>query len=83
MNASRIRRFVIAATIVGATSSGAVLASSAFADSPHRPAAPQHAPGSSQWTPNDCVRMNQGDYIACNVGNSGRGDLPYHTVSVR
>lgn len=82
MNASRTRRFVIIATLVGATSTGAALAATASADSPHRSVAPQHAPASKQWTPNDCVQMNQGDYVACNVGNSGRGDLPYHSVSV-
>jgi hypothetical protein len=31
-------------------------------------------------TPNDCIRLNGGDYNACNVGNSGRGDLPYRHV---
>jgi hypothetical protein len=30
-------------------------------------------------TPNDCIAMNGGDFKACNVGNSGRGDLPYLT----
>jgi roadblock/LC7 domain-containing protein len=33
-------------------------------------------------TPNDCIRLNGGDYNACNVGNSGRGDLPYQPVHV-
>jgi hypothetical protein len=33
------------------------------------------APGPS--TPNQCIRQNGGDYNACNVGNNGRGDLPY------
>ena len=28
-------------------------------------------------TPNECIRINGGDFNACNVGNSGRGDLPY------
>ena len=28
------------------------------------------------YTPNDCIRLNHGDFNACNVGNSGRGDLP-------
>ena len=32
-------------------------------------------------TPNQCIRLNYGDYTACNVGNSGRGDLPYHRVA--
>ena len=31
-------------------------------------------------TPNDCIRLNGGDYNACNVGHSGRGDLPYRPV---
>ena len=28
-------------------------------------------------TPNSCITANGGDWNACNVGNSGRGDLPY------
>jgi hypothetical protein len=31
-------------------------------------------------TPNECIRVNGGDWTACNVGNSGRGDLPYLPV---
>jgi Ni,Fe-hydrogenase III small subunit len=31
-------------------------------------------------TPNSCITVNGGDYNACNVGNSGRGDLPYGPV---
>ncbi len=31
-------------------------------------------------TPNQCITLNGGDYNACNVGNSGRGDLPYRPV---
>lgn len=37
-------------------------------------------PAHHVMTPNECVQINQGDYVACNVGNSGRGDLPYRTV---
>jgi hypothetical protein len=32
-------------------------------------------------TPDQCIRLNHGDYNACNVGNSGGGDLPYHRVA--
>lgn len=32
-------------------------------------------------TPNQCMRVNGGDFNACNVGNSGRGDLPYRSVT--
>ena len=28
-------------------------------------------------TPNACITANGGDWNGCNVGNSGRGDLPY------
>jgi hypothetical protein len=31
-------------------------------------------------TPNSCIELNQGDWNACNVGNSGRGDRPYKPV---
>jgi hypothetical protein len=36
-------------------------------------------------TPNGCIAMNGGDFKACNVGNAGRGYLPYvtlHSVAV-
>jgi hypothetical protein len=33
-------------------------------------------------TPNSCIRANRGDYNACNVGNSGRGDLPYRPAAI-
>jgi hypothetical protein len=28
-------------------------------------------------TPDSCIERNHGDWNACNVGNSGRGDRPY------
>src|ERR1700710_654078 len=28
-------------------------------------------------TPNSCIERNHGDWNACNVGNSGAGNLPY------
>ena len=28
-------------------------------------------------TPNECIRINGGDFNACNVGNSGSGNGPY------
>jgi len=39
------------------------------------------APNRQPDTPNHCIRVNHGDYNACNVGNSGGGDLPYHRVA--
>ena len=29
--------------------------------------------------PDACITVNGGDWNACNVGNSGRGDLPYRS----
>jgi hypothetical protein len=34
-------------------------------------------------TPNACIKLNHGDFNACNVGNSGRGDLPYRPVTTK
>jgi hypothetical protein len=31
-------------------------------------------------TPASCIERNHGDWNACNVGNSGRGDQPYKPV---
>jgi roadblock/LC7 domain-containing protein len=77
------KRFLIAATIVAATSTGVVAAA---ASTPRSAATHVHTTSgttSGSWTPNDCVRANGGDYAACNVGNSGRGDLPYLVVRAR
>ena len=34
----------------------------------------------SRSTPDSCIELNQGDWNACNVGNSGAGNLPYRRV---
>ena len=44
---------------------------------PPASAAPDRSVGSS--TPNSCIEANGGDWTACNVGNSGRGDRAYRT----
>jgi hypothetical protein len=66
---ARRRRLMMAAT-TGALAAAAASYSIASAASP---------PPVS--TPNRCIQVNGGDYNACNVGNSGRGDLPYRPVS--
>jgi hypothetical protein len=38
---------------------------------------------SRSHTPDDCIRLNGGDLNACNVDNSGAGDLPYRHATVR
>ncbi|MDQ1484623.1 MAG: hypothetical protein QOJ62_316 [Actinomycetota bacterium] len=32
-------------------------------------------------TADSCIALNQGDWNACNVGNGGRGDLPYTPIT--
>lgn len=76
MSSIRTRRLAIIAALIGATSGGAAFAATAVADS--APAAPARI--QQHWTPNQCIQMNGGDYTACNVGNSGRGDLPYSVM---
>jgi hypothetical protein len=47
---------------------------------PSLSAAPRHdAPRSA--TPESCIELNHGDWNACNVGNRGRGDLPYNRIA--
>lgn len=71
MNSSHVKRLAVAAVVAMAMSGGVAVAAAS-------------GPASSRvWTPNDCVRLNRGDYNACNVGNSGRGDLPYRPVHVK
>lgn len=46
-----------------------------------RPAPSPTAPAIGGFaSPNRCIEINRGDWNACNVGNSGRGDLPYRVV---
>jgi len=60
----------LAATILGGIGIGTATGSG---EPRTRPASHE----TSRLTPDDCIRVNGGDYNACNVGNSGRGDLPY------
>jgi hypothetical protein len=76
------KRIIISATLVAATSTSATFVAASSAGVEIKPVSP--APASRvvpYLTPDDCIRMNGGDYNACNVGNSGRGDLPYRLVS--
>ncbi len=75
MNTSHTRRYVIATTLLAAATTGALLTTTTSSGS--TPARTGPASTSRSWTPNDCIRLNGGDFNACNVGNSGRGDLPY------
>ena len=52
--------------------SGLAVAAAILAGTPSGTAAP-----ATPSTPNECIALNRGDWNACNVGNSGRGDLPY------
>ncbi len=40
-----------------------------------------HGAAPAPNTPNRCIQLNGGDVTACNVGNRGRGDLPYRRVT--
>jgi hypothetical protein len=79
MNTIRISTLAVTATL--ALASGGLAASSSSNPS-HRPA-PTTAISRPGNTPDECIRLNAGDYNACNVGNSGRGDLPYRSLDHR
>jgi hypothetical protein len=66
---TRLRHRVVAA--VAALAAAGTAYATASAATPNR----------QPITPNQCIRLNGGDYNACNVGNSGRGDLPYRRVA--
>jgi hypothetical protein len=80
MHTKHARRAVIIATLVAGTSSGAALAATSDSGAAPRHTTPTSGFSSPAFTPDDCIRRNGGDYNACNVGNSGRGDLPYQSV---
>jgi aminoglycoside phosphotransferase (APT) family kinase protein len=65
----RYRRRIVAAL--------AALAVAGAAFTPAEAGTPNRQPN----TPNQCIRLNHGDYNACNVGNSGGGDIPYRGVA--
>jgi hypothetical protein len=66
---TRYRRWIVAA-VATVAAAGTVYATAGDA-TPHH---------SQPSTPNQCILLNHGDFNACNVGNSGRGDLPYKPV---
>ena len=67
------RRRRVAAAVAAVAVAGAAYTTAEAATPNRQPNTPN--------TPNQCIRLNHGDYNACNVGNSGRGDLPYHRVA--
>ena len=53
-----------------------------FGAAPFVSLAPAQARDSQESaTPNSCMERNHGDFTACNVSNSGRGDLPYRPIA--
>ena len=64
---TRVRRLIVLTTAVAAVSTAYTAASAS-------------PPNDQPMTPNQCIALNGGDYNACNVGNSGRGDL--HRMSL-
>jgi len=72
-------KIVLSVTVLAVVATATVATTTGSQASAPKPASTSTAP----FTPNDCVRRNGGDYNACNVGNSGRGDLPYQTVGPR
>ena len=82
MNITYVRRCAIAAVLAAATGGGVAIAAASTPHATQRPARTAvHGPATAKrWTPTDCIRLNQGDFNACNVGSRGRGDLPYRPV---
>ena len=76
------KRLVITATLIGAASTAAaIVPTSSSGMSVRQSGTTSNSSITRSWTPNDCIKLNGGDFNACNVGNSGRGDLPYQPVS--
>ena len=76
---NRTKTLVVATAFVAlATGGGLTLANAASGDD--RPAKAPETVTPYQLTPDDCIRINGGDYNACNVGNSGAGNLPYRVI---
>jgi hypothetical protein len=52
----------------------------AFGAAPSLASAPQ-SDSLLSASPDSCIAQNLGDWNACNVGNSSRGELPYKSVT--
>lgn len=78
---SNVKRIVVSAALVAAASATAAILSTSATGTGIRQGGPSSSTVHQTWTPNDCIRLNHGDFNACNVGNSGRGDLPYQPVT--
>lgn len=74
INTRSLKRVAVVATLAALTGGGVAIADVAPAASSPK------TTHSTVWTPNDCIRVNHGDFNACNVGNSGGGDRPYLPV---
>jgi len=84
MKAISTKQLVVGAALVAVVSSGVALGASSSAGSSSRPTSPPTAVATRlPSTPDECIRLNGGDYTACNVSNGGRGDLPYGVVRHR
>jgi hypothetical protein len=78
MTSKRTRTIVISATLAALTAGGVTIAEAASGDGHSNQ--PNRKVTRQVMTPDDCIRLNGGDYNACNVGNSGAGNLPYRNV---
>jgi hypothetical protein len=73
----RIKQLVLAGTLIVLGASGGAAAATPLGSAHDHAVRRQLLVSHQASTPNDCIRLNGGDYNACNVGNEGRGDLPY------
>jgi hypothetical protein len=81
MNITYAHRLALGVTLVATLAGSLALAGTSASGSTATPAGTSISMRTGQrTTPNGCILLNGGDYNACNVGNSGRGDLPYKPV---
>jgi hypothetical protein len=78
MNLNHASRLAAGATLIATLSGGLALAATSASGSTLRhTSTPTSVERVQPGTPSGCILLNRGDYNACNVGNSGRGELPY------
>jgi hypothetical protein len=80
VNTNHAKQVAVGATLIAAVSGGIAVAATPSGSTPGTARTTTSVRTSRHSTPNECIRINGGDYNACNVGNSGRGDLPYKPV---
>lgn len=83
MNTTHVKQVVLVTVIVAGGASGIAVAAASGASQAAPASTPTGGHAMQHQTPSDCIQRNGGDWNACNVGHSGRGDAPFRITRPR